>query len=133
MLNSRLLAGLAAALALALPGCSTGPTASKGKELYDSNGCASCHGREGHGDGTIARTIEVPPTDFRHPETFVRGSTPDAIAETLAEGIAVHLAAPATLKQSHHLLVMPQFSHLSEDERHSLALYVLSISKEQKP
>jgi mono/diheme cytochrome c family protein len=109
------------------------PTAVKGKELYDSNGCASCHGREGHGDGAIARTIEVPPTDFRHPETFLRGRTPDAIAKTLSEGIAVHLTASATLKQTHHLLVMPQFNHLSEEERHSLALYVLSIYREQKP
>lgn len=127
-------AGLAVAvLAFALLGCLSGPTAAKGKELYDSNGCASCHGRDGHGDGPVARTIEVPPTDFRHPQTFLRGSSPDAIAKTLSDGIAVHINASPALKQSHHELVMPRFDHLSEEERHSLALYVLSIGKGVTP
>lgn len=131
--KTRRVAGLAVTLAVAMPGCLSRPTASKGKELYDSNGCASCHGRDGRGDGAIARTIEVPPTDFRHPETFLRGSTPDTIAKTLSDGIAVHLTTSGTLKQTHHELVMPRFNHLSEEERHSLALYVLSISKEKTP
>ena len=124
---------LAATFAVALTGCLSRSSASQGKELYDSNGCASCHGRDGHGDGPVAHTIEVPPTDFRRPETFLRGDTPDAIAKTLSDGIAVRLSTPGTLKQTHHELVMPRFDHLSNEERHSLALYVLSISKEVRP
>lgn len=124
--------GIAAVAAL-LAACAHGPSAEEGKALYESNGCASCHGSEGYGDGPVAHTLDARPTDFRYPKMFLRGSSPDAIAKTLFDGVAIHLTSSEPLKRSHHELVMPRFDHLSEEERHSLALYVLSIQKEIQP
>lgn len=96
--------------------------------LYEANGCASCHGPEGHGDGPVASSLEVRPTDLRYVAGFRNGSDEEAIARTLQTGIAVHHEAPAT-SVAHHDLVMPAFSHLSEEERRSLARYVISLRK----
>ena len=49
-----------------------------------------------------------------------------AIAKTLAEGIAIEHSTPV-LHQTHHELLMPKFDHLSETERRSIALYVISL------
>jgi len=96
--------------------------------LYESNGCASCHGPEGHGDGPVAASLEVRPTDFRHAAGFRNGSDEEAIVHTLQTGIAVHHEAVGN-GVAHHDLVMPSFSHLSEEERRSLARYVISLRK----
>lgn len=121
------------ALSALLAACAHGPSVEEGRALYESNGCASCHGRDGHGDGPVAHTLDARPTDFRYPRMFLRGSSPDAVAKTLFEGVALHLTSSGPLTRSHHELVMPRFNHLSDEERHSLALYVLSIQKEIQP
>ncbi len=100
----------------------------EGRALYESNGCASCHGPEGHGDGSVAASLEVRPTDLRYAAAFRNGSDEEAIAQTLLTGIAVHHEASAG-GVARHDLVMPSFSHLSEDERRSLARYVISLRK----
>ncbi len=96
--------------------------------LYESNGCASCHGPEGHGDGPVARSLEVKPTDFRYAAGFRNGSDEAAIAQTLMTGIAIHHEDSGG-GVAHHDLVMPAFGHLSEQERRSLARYVISLRK----
>jgi high-affinity iron transporter len=101
------------------------PTAAAGRELYASNGCASCHGAGGHGDGPVAKTLAPPPRDFRDVAAFKNGVDIAAIAATLASGLSRDGGS------------MPQFRHLTRDERASLALYVISLrttpqaSKEQ--
>ena len=48
--------------------------------------CASCHGPEGHGDGSSAATLRPPPRDFAaRPWRF--GPSPDAIRRVILDGI----------------------------------------------
>jgi high-affinity iron transporter len=96
------------------------PTIDAGRTLYLQNGCASCHGPEGHGDGPIGRTLTPTPRDFRDLSAFKQGTTTDAIARTIAVGVAGGGQ-------------MPPFAHLTEAERQSVALYVLSVSRSSPP
>jgi mono/diheme cytochrome c family protein len=105
------------------------PTQKEGRMLYAENGCASCHGASGRGDGPVAQTLEPRPRDFQDVAAFKRGFDVEAIAHTLATGILVP-AAPATGATgapSHHQQGMPKFDHLTEVERQSLALFVISL------
>lgn len=127
---------LAAPLALAvcivgigaLVACDRGPDPSvdAGRDLYRQNGCASCHGPDGHGDGPVAKTIEPHPRDFRDASSFKQGTDVASIADTIATGVMEHSQGNSP-GDPHHRQVMPQFNHLSEGERRSLALYVISL------
>jgi len=85
-----------------------------GHQLYLTNGCTSCHGPEGEGDGPVGRTLSPRPRDFRRDEAFRNGRDVAAIAQTLATGIPGGGA-------------MPLYPHLTHLERLSLAQYVLSL------
>jgi hypothetical protein len=108
-----------------LAGCSR-PSAAQGQVLYRANGCASCHGPQGHGDGPLAQHLPAVPIDFRNVALFKRGSNEDDIAETLLVGVSMVHTVPA-LQLTHHVLLMPRFDHLTKTERRSIALYVISL------
>ena len=104
------------------------PTAVEGAPLYKRNGCASCHGQTGHGDGPIADTLVPHPRDFRDTSAFKYGTDVTAIAATLARGIANgDTGAPSVGHPEHERRSMPRFDHLTEHERESLALFVISL------
>jgi cytochrome c553 len=108
----------------------TGATASieAGRDLYAQNGCASCHGREGHGDGPVGKTLETHPRDFRDAAAFKQGTDIESIAHTIATGVISGPGDPRAPNHArHHAQMMPRFDHLSERERRSLALYVISL------
>ncbi len=126
VLRMMALAGLGSFFVLTT-GCGSSPQ--EGRILYESNGCASCHGPEGHGDGPVAESLQPRPTDLRHAAEFRNGSEETAIAQTLLTGIAIHHAASGA-GVAHHDLVMPAFSHLSQQERRSLAQYVISLRRD---
>jgi mono/diheme cytochrome c family protein len=107
------------------------PSAAVGRSLYAANGCGSCHGESGDGDGPAASRLAVKPADFRHPDLFRNGASEDTIAETLAEGILDQPASDPHFRHTHHELVMPKFGHLTEFERRSIALYVISLGKDR--
>lgn len=86
-----------------------------GGVFYATNGCAACHGNEGHGDGPLAKTLYPPPRDFRDPGAFKNGADPDSIAETIATGLRRDGGQ------------MQPYPHLSQRERHLMALYVISL------
>ena len=90
------------------------PTATEGSRLYRANGCASCHGTEGHGDGPVGRDLVPPPRDFRVAAAFKAGADPHQIARTLALGVPGGGS-------------MPRFAHLRNHERQALALYLVSL------
>jgi periplasmic copper chaperone A len=96
------------------------PTVAEGRELYLANGCASCHGRDGHGDGPIAPTLMPRPRDFRSSTPYRNGSDEAAIARTLATGI------PSGGQ-------MPLFAHLTLPERRAIAMYLLSLRPSSTP
>lgn len=123
------------AAAGALGACATRPAASAdaGRELYGEHGCASCHGREGQGDGPVGKTIDPPPRDFRDAGAFRQGTDVAAIAQTIAAGVAGRAPGTGTADRTHdHRRTMPRFDHLSESERRSLALYVISLRSQTK-
>ncbi len=105
------------------------PTVREGRTLYAENGCASCHGSTGRGDGPVASTLDPRPRDFHDLAAFKRGFEVGAIANTLATGILVDAPEGTGLGGAplHHKQGMPKFDHLSESERQSLALYVMSL------
>jgi high-affinity iron transporter len=86
-----------------------------GRRLYAANGCATCHGTSGRGDGRLAATLTPRPRDFTDTGSFKRSRTSDALADVVATG------GPGTPSS------MPAYPHFTETERRQLALYVLSL------
>jgi hypothetical protein len=81
----------------------------------------------------MARTLTSKPTDLRKPAFFKRGSGEDAITRTLAEGVLYTETSVAQLHHTHHELAMPKFAHLTDFERRSIALYVISLRGREQP
>lgn len=96
-----------------------GPAAiAAGRVLYQTNGCAVCHGETGRGDGSLAATLQPPPRDFQQPESFRVRRTVADVAAAIAKGIPSEAAG------------MPAYAHLDEMSRQQLASYVLSLGDE---
>jgi high-affinity iron transporter len=108
-------------LALATSVCRRSPSVADGRQLYLGNGCATCHGPLGHGDGPVGRALTPKPRDFRDTRAFKNGVSVEAIAQTLNDGL--------TREGSQ----MPRFDHLSDRERQSLAMFVISVRNESIP
>jgi len=109
------------------------PTAREGRDLYAANGCASCHGATGRGDGPVSATLDPQPRDFRDAAAFKKGFDVTAIAATVANGLLVEVpVSDGRGGGSHHRQGMPKFEHLSEVERLSLALYVIALRGEAR-
>jgi len=89
-----------------------------GMGLYMDNGCGVCHGRDGSGKGPLAHTIEPPPRDYRNPSAYKQGTSVAEIADTIAAGIG-----GASSK-------MPQYTHLSAEERTLIAQYIVSLQQQ---
>lgn len=93
----------------------------RGRQLYDDNGCAACHGAEGHGDGPLTKSAGLTPRDFHQPQTFINGYGVDQIASSIDDGVV----------QGNQ--IMPAFTHLSEDDRKLLAVFIMSLRDNSKP
>jgi high-affinity iron transporter len=87
----------------------------KGRQLYALNGCGTCHGLQGGGDGPIAKTLTPPPRDFRDAAAFKNGTDPSSIANTIASGLTRDGGQ------------MQSYFHLSDRERYLLARFVISL------
>jgi mono/diheme cytochrome c family protein len=113
---------------LAAASCAPSPTVAAGQQLFAENGCASCHGATGHGDGPVADTLAPRPRDFST-AIFTHGNSVDAIARTIAAGIQMPMTSHVGVTGApiQHQQGMPKFAHLTDLERQSLALYVLSL------
>lgn len=98
---------------------SAAPSVAEGRALYLANGCASCHGSSGLGDGPIGKTLNPRPRDFRDSAAFRNGTDVASIARTIASGIPMGGA-------------MPLFAHLTDGERRDLAAYLISL-RSQSP
>ena len=104
-------------LLAAVTGCAGARPASavRGQALYAENGCVSCHGPTGRGDGPVGKTLSPPPRDFKNEASYTNGSDEASIAATLARGIDRNGAK------------MPAFAHLTDVERRSLAMFVITL------
>jgi high-affinity iron transporter len=87
----------------------------RGRQLYAANGCGTCHGSQGSGDGPIAKTLDPPPRDFRDAAAFKKGTDPVSIANTIASGLTRDGGQ------------MQSYRHLSDRERYLLARFVISL------
>lgn len=130
-LRPLLLAGLAVSFFWIASCSGLFPSVDQGKLLYRENGCASCHGASGRGDGPLTANLNIKPANLRDPAHFKRGASEIEIAKTLAEGIHDMQGSTPQLHENHHDLAMPKFDHLSEVERRSIALYVISMQKNE--
>ncbi len=75
----------------------------------------------------MAAKLPSRPADLHDPASFKRGAGESEIAKTLAEGISTAPPSVPQLHHTHHELLMPGFAHLTELERRSIALYVISL------
>jgi high-affinity iron transporter len=87
----------------------------RGRALYAANGCGTCHGLTGRGDGPIAKTLSPPPRDFRDAEAFKNGTDVASVANTIATGLTRDGGQ------------MQSYFHLSDRERHLMARFVISL------
>ncbi len=94
---------------------SAGDEIAAGQRLYAANGCGTCHGMSGRGDGPVAKTLNPPPRDFRDEGAFKNGVDPGSIANTLATGLTRDGGQ------------MQSYFHLSDRERYLLARFVISL------
>ncbi len=88
----------------------------RGKKLYATN-CTACHGENGQGDGPIAKTLPVPPTDLTYP-VRAAGPKPEDTFRVLTVGLE---GSP-----------MPAFGYLSEQDRWDLVSYIAYLMNKGK-
>jgi hypothetical protein len=122
----RPVAGVLLLAALLACGCSGGAQASaeeieQGHKLYAANGCGTCHGQTGRGDGPVGKTLTPPPRDFRDAAAFKNGSDPSSVANTIATGLTRDGGQ------------MQPYLHLSNRDRHLLARFVISLRESTAP
>jgi periplasmic copper chaperone A len=101
-------------VSLAAAGCTDRVAA--GHQLYQTHGCATCHGANGTGDGPSAPRLFLPPTDFTNASGYRDGSSAEDIARTIRFG-------PSTQG------VMPPFGHISEDDAAKMAEWIVSLQQ----
>jgi len=82
--------------------------------LY-SQGCASCHGDKGHGDGAVAKYLKPAPTDFA---TSLKGKTDEWIGKAIKGG------GPAVGESP----TMPPSPNLSDPQIKGLVAYIKSFN-----
>ena len=87
------------------------PNALRGKNLFHEL-CADCHGASGLGDGPKGKGLDPKPANF--------------LAEDMAERLSP-ARVTATIRFGVSGTAMVPFTHLSEEDRYSLAFYVLSM------
>lgn len=86
-----------------------------GRTLYATNGCGTCHGQRGYGDGPVGKTLKPPPRDFRDGAAFKNGADRDAIARTIETGLTRDGGQ------------MQAYGHLTLEERRRLADFVITL------
>ena len=91
-----------------------------GAQMYATNGCGTCHGQSGKGDGPIAKTLHPPPRDFRDAAAFKNGRDVASIAQTIATGLTRDGGQ------------MQSYKFLSQHDRERLAEFVISLRDRQE-
>ncbi|MGA1199961.1 MAG: c-type cytochrome [Candidatus Latescibacterota bacterium] len=92
----------------------------QGQALYKRYGCAVCHGRNGNGNGQIARTLNPRPRDFHKINEYKYGRSVEAITRTIAKG---------TINERG--MGMPGYPQISEADRRSIAAFIVSMQEEK--
>lgn len=88
----------------------------KGQALYTKYGCAVCHGRNGRGNGQIARTLNPRPRDFHDPTVYKYGRSVEAVSRTILNGAL-----------NERGMGMPGYPQIPEEERRAIAAFIVSL------
>jgi len=96
------------------------PSIENGEKVYSQN-CSVCHGKKGAGDGPGAKISSPFPRNFIKGHIKLR-STPFGKIPTDKDLFEV-------ITNGSKGTTMPSWKHLSENDRHSLVLYLKSLSK----
>ena len=95
--------------------CGPGSELKSGRELYLAYGCAACHGQNADGRGPSAGLSVIKPRDLRDIKRFSGGQSVEAIATTIAFGIADGRTG------------MPAYPDIPRREREAIAEYIRSL------
>lgn len=90
----------------------------RGKAFYTKYGCAVCHGRNGHGNGQIARTLNPRPRDFHDPKVYKYGRSVEAVSRTILKGAL-----------NERGMGMPGYPQIPEEERRIISIFIVSLQK----
>lgn len=91
-----------------------------GKQLYDENGCWTCHGKTGNADGPASAGTTTPPRNFaKAGEVWKNGRRPGGVTKTLAEGIKG--------------TSMASYGHLSLEQRFAIGHFVMTLGPKPAP
>jgi high-affinity iron transporter len=93
------------------------PNPLRGKHLFLEL-CADCHGSKGMGDGVKSRGLDPKPANFTAADMAERLS-PSRVAATIRFGVSGTGMVP--------------FTQLSEEDRYSIAFYVLALRHTEEP
>lgn len=108
------------------------PTAINGQEMYASY-CASCHGRDGTGNGPVAQTIKTPMPDLTTLARRNGGKFPALAVENSITGDPDMPAAHGTADMPVWGPVLSRLSHESHADLHMrLAVLVEHVQSLQK-
>ena len=88
----------------------------KGQALYKKYGCAVCHGRNGRGNGQIARTLNPRPRDFHDPTVYKYGRSVKAVSRTILKGALDERG-----------MGMPGYPQIPEGEREAISAFIVSL------
>jgi mono/diheme cytochrome c family protein len=106
-------------------------SANSGKQMFEAY-CATCHGKEGKGDGPVAAALKVPPTDLTVLARQNNGKFPSlqvAKAITGEAGISAHGSKEMPVWGP----VFMSMSHQHESEVHlrvaNLTAYIKSLQQ----
>jgi mono/diheme cytochrome c family protein len=120
---SILVAGLAAAgavVGLGATGAAQGKgDPAKGKQLYVSAKCVTCHGEAGQGDGPQAAKLKDKPSDWSKDGGGLKGLDDQKVFDSIAKG------GPAIGRAK----AMPASPKLSEADVWNLVAYVKALGK----
>jgi mono/diheme cytochrome c family protein len=94
------------------------PELDEGRALYRANGCETCHGATGEGNGPAGAGLNPPPRNLRDLHTYKQGTSEQAVAQTIFSGI------PGSLMQP--------YPHIKEPDRRLLARYVVYLQKQEQ-
>ncbi len=92
-----------------------GEEVTKGRELYEQNGCIGCHGEKGMGDGPAGQALNPKPRNFHETDSYKQGSGFENIVKTIETGI------PGT--------AMVAYPHIPLGDRELIARYIVSLQE----
>ncbi|TGL60646.1 c-type cytochrome [Leptospira sarikeiensis] len=106
-----------APVASTAPASTLSPEIEEGKKLFLENGCNTCHGETGAGDGPAAASLNPKPRNYKAPANqWKNGPTEAGVLKTLNNGIPSNP-------------VMASYKFLGDEKLKKVAKYVVYLNQ----